>query len=130
MFYTLGFKNNSHMNVTWLSFFPSIMIENLAICNNWIYWFNLINPIPWFEWISLILWSDLIIPIPWFNLLALNQLLFSSTTRGRWWKMLPTTFRKIWLIRPRTQIKYMRTVYTYITSSGYYVNSAYSQSII
>ena len=43
-----------------LSFIPSVVIENLAKCHNWISWLDLINTIPLFDLISFILWSKFI----------------------------------------------------------------------
>ena len=56
-------------------------------------------------------------------------MLFPSPPRVRWWKTLPITFRRIWLVKTRPHAKCTRTVYPYIPVSGRYVNPSLEQPL-
>ena len=55
-----------------------------------------------------------------FLLIVYTPMLFPSPPLGRWWKTLPTIFRRIWLVRPRPHTKYYRAIYPNIPSSFNY----------
>ena len=59
-----------------LSAIPSVVIEHINKCYDWIWWIYLINPIPWFDLISSILWFDLISSILWSNLIQSDLLIW------------------------------------------------------
>ena len=117
----------------------SVMIEHLARCHNWISQLNLINPVILFEWISSIywsdlisfiiwlyfiihiLWSELISNISWFGSFTFTWLLSPSRTHECCWKTLPMNFLIMLLVRTKPHMKYLRTVYPYITSRVHYV---------
>ena len=102
---------------------PSKMLNNDY---DWILWLDLINHIPWFNLISSILRCDLICFGLWSALIKsyylirfkfLTQLLLLSPPRGRWRKTPPIALRRILLVRPRTHVKYTRTVHPHINGS-------------
>ena len=105
-----------------LSVMPSIIIEHLAMCRYWISRLDLISSIIWFDLISSIIWYNLISLIYWFDLITLDELLFTSYPRGRWWKTPLITFRRLWLVMPRPHTKYTRMLYPYITNNSSYSN--------
>ena len=86
-----------------------------------------------FSWIDLISFS-----LDWINQV---QLLITYSFRlfwlrysslqlpcGRWWKTLPITSRKIWLVRPIPHAKYRRTIYPFIPGDFNYSEQVWSSS--
>ena len=117
-----------YFHLSWLNICISNIIENLEIWHDWIYLFDLINSVLWSIFISSILWYDLIHLIPRFRLINFTRLFFFFHFFWRWLKTLPITFQVILLVRPRSHMKYMSTIYCYISNGFIYSNLIWTRN--